>query len=97
MTRRRNWTAAREKVMAEGRCRVCRQTGNGLEAAHVMGRKYDDPSGHVDPNDVVPLCRPCHTAYDQRRLDLLPYLTLPEQARAVSHVGIARALRRTSI
>lgn len=98
MTRaRRNWSAAREKVVAEGKCRVCKQTANGLEAAHVMGRKYDDPSGQVDPDDVVPLCRPCHTAYDARRLNLLPYLSLAEQAKAVSHVGIARALRRTSV
>ena len=93
---RRDWTEARGKVETEARCRVCKRTDRGLEAAHVMGRKYDPRDGRVEPDDVVPLCRDCHVEFDLRRLDLLPYLTIAEQARAVSHVGIARALRRIS-
>jgi hypothetical protein len=46
--------------------------------------------------DIVPLCPQHHREYDARTLDLLPYLTLAEQAAAVEHVGIVRALRRLS-
>ena len=92
--KRRDWKAARAKVDDEGECRVCR-TGIGLEAAHVIGRSYDPPTGKVRPVDIVPLCGPCHRNYDARSLDLLPYLTHEEQAAAVEHVGIIGALRRT--
>jgi len=91
---KRDWRAARAKVDQEGRCRVC-GARNGLQAAHTIGRKYDDRrTGVVDPRDIVPLCAHDHAAFDQRRLDLLPYLTLDEQARAVEHVGIERARNR---
>jgi hypothetical protein len=105
----RDWRAARAKVEHEGRCRVCgAKPGRGvsLQAAHTIGRAHDKPrsvSGvlgipegplWVDPLDVVPLCAGCHAAFDGRRLDLLPFLTLDEQAAAVRHVGIVSALRR---
>lgn len=48
----------------------------------------------VMSEDVVPLCLSCHQLYDQRRLDLLPYLTHTEQAAAVSKLGIIGAFRR---
>lgn len=48
----------------------------------------------VDPDAVVPLCRDHHRAYDAHRLDLLPYLTLEEQAYAASKLGLVRALKR---
>lgn len=92
---KRDWRKARAKVEQEGRCRVC-HTGSGLEAAHTIGRKHDDKSGIVNPLDIVPLCREHHLQYDGRRLDLLPYLTYEEQARAVSHVGLVGAYRRLS-
>ena len=93
---KRNWSSARAKVEEEGVCRVCRGGGYGnpVEAAHVLGRAYDPPTGDVRRVDVVPLCQRCHQAYDARKLDLLPYLSLMEQAAAVLHVGIARALGR---
>lgn len=94
----RDWTLARLKVEEEGCCRVCHATGR-LHAAHIVGRAFDkDEEGVVvvDPDDVVPLCEVCHRAFDQRRLDLLPYLTRPEQARAVLHAGIVGAMRRIS-
>lgn len=91
--KRRDWSWARMKVNAEARCRVCKTPGYH-EAAHVIGRKYDQADGVVQPDDVVPLCRDCHTKYDARALSLLAYLSLEEQAQAVRHVGIVRALRR---
>jgi hypothetical protein len=94
----RDWTLARQKVEEEGCCRVCHATGR-LEAAHTVGRAYDVDEKDVvvvDPDDVVPLCRVCHAAFDARRLDLLPYLTRAEQARAVLHAGIVGAMRRIS-
>lgn len=64
---------------------------------HMLG---DGFQLYVDPLDGVPLCGPaadsrsCHHRYDARTLDVLPYLTLAEQAAAVRHVGIVRALSR---
>lgn len=105
----RNWTDARRKVEREGVCRVCGADGSRvrLDAAHVVGRFHDQPHPlpsprelakgelYVHPLDIVPLCHAkCHAAYDQHQLDLLPHLNMAEQARAVEHVGIARAYRR---
>ena len=92
---RRDWKQARAKVDGEGECRVC-GTGSGLEAAHVVGRSYDPPTGKVRPIDVVPLCGPCHRAYDARSLDLLANLTYEEQGAAAEHLGLLRALHRTT-
>jgi hypothetical protein len=58
---KREWGDARAKVELEGRCRVCGY-GSDLEAAHIMGRKYDRPISegsqtlYVDPLCIVPLC-----------------------------------------
>lgn len=96
----RDWTDARAKVELEGRCRVC-GSSYGLEAAHVMGRKYDQPlhSGtktlYVNPLDIVPLGPVCHRRFDAHELDLLPYLAPEEQVRAVELAGsIETAFRR---
>jgi len=92
----RDWTAAVLKVESEGKCRVC-GSGSNVEAAHVMGRKHDEPVHpgssvlYVDPNRIVPLCGPFpdghHGEYDHKRLDLLSYLTLEEQVQAVADAG----------
>jgi len=90
---KRDWSEARAKVDAEGRCRVC-GWGEGLvklEAAHVISRAQ---GGTDDPRGIVPLCWECHRAFDARRLDLLPFLMNDEQAYAVSLVGIVSAYRR---
>ena len=92
---RRDWSQARAKVDAEGRCRVCGDARD-LQAAHVIGRVHDPKNGKVRPDDVVPLCGDCHRRYDGRDLDLLPYLTHAEQAQAVAHVGLVGAYRRTT-
>ena len=91
----RTWVDARAKVDDEEFCRVCK-TGGGLQAAHTIGRIHDNDDGKVRPDDIVPLCPKCHMQYDAHALDLLPYLTMEEQAAAVSHVGIVGALRRLS-
>lgn len=95
----RNWAAARAKIDGERRCRVAGSatTCHGpLETAHVIGRRYDDRNGQVRPVDVIPLCRRHHRDYDLGRLDVLPVLTLEEQAAAVGLVGLLRAWRRVT-
>lgn len=67
-----------------------------IEAAHTIGRAKQDeivvgPRGGeiltVKPESIIPLCGDCHRQYDARRLDLLAYLTLPEQVNAVEAAG----------
>lgn len=103
----RSWTDALTKVQREGRCRVCGEARD-LECAHVIGRKHDavvvGPRGgesiYVHPDSIVPLCGGfsrdnCHGEYDARRLDLLPYLHVHEQCRAVEDAcGIESARAR---
>lgn len=64
-----------------------------LAAAHVVSRGYD-AGAVVQPCDIVPLCTEHHGAYDSRRLSILEYLTLEEQAAAVAKLGVVRALKR---
>lgn len=97
----RYWDGALEKVRREGRCRLCPEVYD-LQAAHTIGRKHDElvecedgtVAIFVDPDDIVPLCVACHYAYDHRKVSLLEVLTHDEQAAAVSHIGIMRALQR---
>ena len=97
--RRRDWSLAAAKVHGdEQRCRNCGETP--VEAAHVIGRSRDQRSGNtltVSPDSVIPLCRDCHRKYDARDLDVLPHLTVREQAQAVTDAGgIIAALRRVT-
>jgi hypothetical protein len=49
----------------------------------------------MEEDDVVPLCRTHHGLYDDRSLDLLPYLTVDEQALAVKRAkGLVNAYDR---
>ena len=92
--KKRDWTAARAKVDAvvDGRCRVCRSARFGLDAAHVIPRSLNPTDQAMTEDAIVPLCRLCHVAFDNHELDLLPYLTIEEQAAAVHAAqGIARA------
>lgn len=89
----RDYTLARAKCDAEGRCRWCKRACR-TEAAHIVPRRHDPPNGPVPADGIVPLCQACHRDYDLDRLDLLPVLTLEEQAFAVSRLGILRAWRR---
>lgn len=92
-----------EKVRREGRCRLCPEVYK-LQAAHTLARKHDEAveledgtwAIFVDPDDVIPLCPSCHHDYDMRRVSVLEVLTLQEQAAAVAHIGIVRAMQRLS-
>jgi hypothetical protein len=90
---KRDWAGPHAKLVQEGVCRVC-NTREGLQTAHTIGRQYDPKDGRVRAVDTIPLCIGHHQAYDARELNLLPYLTNLEQAAAVGHVGLDRALRR---
>ena len=90
--KKRDWTAARDKVEREGVCRVCGTGSLKLDAAHVIPRSLNPTDGAMLEESIVPLCRACHTATDSHELDLLPYLTVEEQAAAVHAAqGIERA------
>jgi hypothetical protein len=91
---KREWSAMREKCDTEQVCRVCRC--NPPEAAHIIPRSRIRPGLGEDARNCCPLCRECHCAYDQHRLDLLPYLSHEEQAYAVELVGLFEAYRRIS-
>jgi len=55
--------------------------------------------GQEDPKAVIPLCRACHTAYDQGRLSILEHLEplyRTELAYAVARVGLMTTLRRVT-
>lgn len=85
--------AQREAVRGRP-CLVC--AGEPVDPAHVVARSL---GGCNHPDCVAPLCRRCHSAYDQGRLDLLPHLEPAfrvQLAHAVSHLGVLGALRRIS-
>lgn len=93
---RRDWSACHWK--RDGGCRVCGE--HPVELAHVIGRIHDRRVGsvvEVDPDSVIGLCGDHHRAYDARTLDLLPYLTAAEQARAVLDAGSIESARRRII
>ena len=102
MTVRRDWSEARQKVDEEGRCRVCLRGDKKLEAAHILGRRYDRPRVEgsttkvllVHRLSVIPMCSECHYAYDSHRLSILKYLTPEEQVRAVQDAGTIELARR---
>jgi hypothetical protein len=94
---RRDWTEPREKVDAEGRCRVCARTGLKIDAAHIVPRSRVVAGPGEHPDNIVPLCHErCHPAYDAGELDLLPFLTLGEQGYATELVGLVEAMQRTT-
>lgn len=86
--------AQRRKVAGQP-CLVCWQLPS--DPAHLIDRSLvPDPTG--DPLRVVPLCRKHHDAYDDRDLDLLPYLR--RQGREVGHAveifGLLSTLERVT-
>lgn len=81
----------RIKALSEGTCRACGSWT--VDPAHVVSRA----KGGCEHQDcTIPLCRLHHRSYDDGILDVLPLLTLDEQAHAVSHLGIMGALRCTT-
>jgi hypothetical protein len=64
-----------------------------VDPAHITPRAL----GGCDHEDcVIGLPRTLHRQYDDGKLDILPFLSLEEQAHAVAHLGILGALRRTT-
>jgi hypothetical protein len=67
--------------------------GEAVDPAHIVPRG----GGGCDHEDcVIGLLRADHRAYDHGLLDILPHLTLAEQAHAASHVGLLKALKLTT-
>jgi len=96
----RKWSDEANEKRYEG-CRVCGAIF--VELAHVTGRIHDRPRTHgsktvyVEPESVVPLCPEHHSLFDAHRFDLLPYLHLDEEIRAIEDAGsIGLALNRIS-
>ena len=92
-TKRRAVSPASREQRAKVNRLGCRVHGEacGAEAAHIIDRSL---GGCDHPDCAIPLCRLVHRAYDEGRIDLLPWLTHAEQAHAVEHLGLLRALRR---
>jgi 5-methylcytosine-specific restriction endonuclease McrA len=84
-----------QRAKVAGRaCLVCGM--RPVDPAHLVPRSL---GGCDQPDCVVPLCRPCHRAYDQGQLDLVPWLEprfRTELAHALLHVGLFRLLRRVT-
>jgi hypothetical protein len=72
-------------------CRLHGAACGTPDAAHVVDRSI---GGCDDPLCAIPLCRVLHEGYDRHELDILPLLTYEEQAHAVGHLGLLRALNR---
>jgi hypothetical protein len=70
-------------------------THQHIEAAHIVPRSRVTTGGE-HPDNIVPLCTRCHRSQHVGGLELLPFLTTPEQAYAAGLVGIAEAYRRTT-
>lgn len=83
--------SAAQRLKAREGCRVHGKACGNADPMHVIDRSL---GGCDDPCCTVPGCRAVHDAYDNGRFDLLPYLSIAEQAHAVAHVGIERARRR---
>jgi hypothetical protein len=95
--RRTGFTAAspaqRGKVAPLG-CLVCR--GRPCDPAHLVPRRH---GGCEQPDCVVPLCRTCHRAFDDGRLELLAGLEpgyRAELAHALGHVSLAWLVGRVT-
>jgi hypothetical protein len=80
-------TDGQHAAVAGRPCIACGAT-HRIDPAHLIPRSL---GGWGDALCVVPLCRGCHRAYDEGRLDLLPYLEpawRAQLAHAVGHVGL---------
>lgn len=79
----RNWKPGIAKVQDEECCRYC-GSGQSLDPAHLWPRSL---GGSMDTNNIVPLCRTCHTEFDSGSLDILSRLSLEEQLQVVIESG----------
>lgn len=86
------------KVKREG-CRLSALHDSTLSSEIVVDPAHVTPralGGCDEALCVIGLTRHNHLCYDRGELDILPWLSLEEQAHAVSHLGILGALRRTT-
>ena len=88
-------SAPQRAKVAGRRCLVCNASAR-IDPAHLVPRSL---GGCDHALCVVALCRTCHRRYDTGGLDLVAWLEpdhRAEAAHAVSHLGLAGALRRIS-
>jgi 5-methylcytosine-specific restriction endonuclease McrA len=78
-----------QKILDEQECRAC-GTPYDLDPAHTIPKSL---GGKMTYDSVMPLCRTCHDAQHDGKLELLGYMTRAEQVEAVRAVGLARAWR----
>ena len=87
-------SAAQRRKVTGRPCLVCGGR-DGIDPTHIAPRSR---GGCEHPDCVVALCRfRCHRAFDDGRLDLLPYLEpcyRPELAHALGHLGLIELLER---
>jgi len=86
-------SSAQRARVAGSYCLGCGSTTQ-VDPAHLAPRSR---GGCDDPECVVPLCRSCHRAFDDGRLDLLLHLEpyhRSELAHALSHLGLIELLER---
>ena len=85
--------AQRGKVRDET-CVNC-GVGDHCDPAHLTPRSM---GGCDEPECVIPLCRPCHRAFDAGMLDLEPLLALKtfseERAHMASHLTLRQCMQR---
>lgn len=80
--------------VAGQRCLVC--ASRPCDPAHIVPRRR---GGCEHPDCVVPLCRTCHRAFDDGRLELLAHLEpgfRSELGHALTHVSLAWVVRRVT-
>lgn len=93
----RDWTDMREKIEREQFCRVGGSLHSPPDPAHIIQRsRVPAGMGAEHQDNCIPLCRRCHQAYDERRLDILPYLSKEEMGYVVLLVGMLSALERVT-
>jgi hypothetical protein len=91
-------TEAQKARVAGLPCIVCAEHAGHCHPAHVVARshpKMPDEAAN-DTRAVIPLCFTDHRAYDDGKLDLLPYLEpvwRDAQEWAAGAVGLATAMR----
>lgn len=89
----------REKARVAGYCLACGVEGSvyvRIDPSHVVDRSL---GGCDDELCTVPLCRRCHRAYDDHKIDLLPKLEpnyRDELAHAIGHLGLLATLERVT-
>lgn len=83
----RDWSEAKEKCEEEGCCRYCGKEypeDEYPDPAHVVPRSL---GGGQAKASIIPLCRGCHTQYDEGQIGILGIATLEEELEAVRTLG----------